>query len=102
MCGGIRAQYANEPVAAPEFCADEIAVRAERFAQRGDLNLEVLFRHNNARPHPAEQLSFRDELAVGLQQDQKEVEGASAKLDRNTVGEQPPPAQQYAETAEFD
>jgi hypothetical protein len=33
-CGGVRAQYANEPVAAPEFRTDEIAVRAKRFAQR--------------------------------------------------------------------
>ena len=102
MCGGIRAQYANEPVAAPKFCADEIAVRAERFAQYGDVNLQVLFRYYDARPHPVEKLLLCDERAVGLQQGQKEAEGASAKLDRNTVGEQPPLAQQYAETAEFD
>jgi hypothetical protein len=48
--GGIRAQYANEAVAAPEFRTDEIAVCAERFAQARDLDLEVLSRHNKARP----------------------------------------------------
>ena len=102
MCGGIRAQYANEPVAASEFRTDEIAVCAQRFAQRGDVNLQVLFRYYDARPHPVEKLLFCDERAVRLQQGQKEVEGASANLDRNTVGEQPPPAQQHAETSEFD
>ena len=102
MCGGIRAQYANEPVDASEFRTDEIAVRAECFAQRGDLNLEALFAYNNTRPHPVEKLLLCDERAVGLQQDQKEVEGARAELDRNTVSEQPPPAQEHADTAEFD
>jgi hypothetical protein len=83
--GGTRAQYANEPVAAPEFRTDEIAVRAECFAQGGDLNLEVLVRHSNVRPHPVVELLLRDERAVGLQQDQEEVESASTNLDRNTV-----------------
>ena len=32
--GGIPAQHADESVAAPEFRTDEIAVRAEGFAQR--------------------------------------------------------------------
>ena len=82
MCGGVRAQYANEPVAAPEFRTDEIAVRAQCFAQGGDVNLEVLFRYYDARPHPVEKLLFCDERAVGLQQDQKEVEGARAEHDR--------------------
>ena len=90
MKGGIRAQYANEPVAEPEFRTDEIAVRAQCFAQCGDVNLQVLFQYYGARPHPAESLFFCDEFAVGLQQDQKEVEGARAELDRNTVSEQTP------------
>jgi hypothetical protein len=100
--GGIRAQYANETVAAAEFRTDEISIRAECSPQCGDLNLEVLFAYNNARPHPVEKLLLCNERAVGLQQDQKEVEGARAELDRNTVGEQPPPTQQHAETSEFD
>ena len=74
--GGIRAHYANVPVAAPEFHTDEIAVRAECFAQRGDLNFEALFAYHNTRPHPVEKLLLCDERAVSLQQDQKEVEGA--------------------------
>jgi hypothetical protein len=102
VCGGVRAQYANEPVAEPEFRTDEMAVCAQCFAQGGDLNFEVLFRYYDARPHPVEKLLFCDERAVGLQQDQKEVEGARAELDRNTVSEQPPPAQEHADTAEFD
>jgi hypothetical protein len=99
---GIQAEHTGESIAAAEFRSDDIAVRAERFAQRGDLYLEVLFRHHDAPPHPAEELFFCDEQAIGLQQDQKEIEGARAEYDRNTVSEQLPLAQQHAETAEFE
>ena len=98
----IHAQYADESVTAAEFRADEVAVRAQCFAQCRDLKLEVLFRHDDARPHPADELLFRDERAVGLQKDQEEIEGARAEFDRNAVGEQLPPSQQDAETAEFE
>src|SRR4029077_11898670 len=54
------------------------------------------------RPHPAEEVFFCEEQAVGFQQDQKEIEGARADYDRNTVGQQLPPAQQHAETGEFE
>ena len=92
VCGGIRAQYANEPVAAPEFRVDEIAIRGQCFAQGGDLNLEAPFRHSTVRPHPSEKLFFCEEHAICLEQDQKEVEGARTEHDWNAVGEQPPPA----------
>jgi hypothetical protein len=52
-------------------------------------------------PHPVEKLLLCDERAISLQQDQKDVERPSAELDWDTVGEQPPPAQQYAEISEF-
>ena len=64
--------------------------------------MRFLFRHDDARPHPAHELLFSDERAVGLQQDQQKIEGARAELDWNAVGEQLPPAQQNAETAEFE
>src|SRR5689334_6819827 len=50
---GIRTQHGREPIPAAEFRTNEVPVDAERFAQRGDLNLEVFFRHDDARPHPA-------------------------------------------------
>jgi hypothetical protein len=90
---GTGAQHSRQSVPSAEFSADDIAVRTERFAQRGDLNLEVLFRHHDLRPHPADELLFGQEQAVGLQEGQKEIEGARAELDRNTVGEQLPLAQ---------
>jgi hypothetical protein len=99
---GIRAENAGEAVAAAEFRADDIAVRAERFAQRGDLDLEVLFRHHYARPHTAEELVLGDERAVGLQKDQKQIESARAELDRNSAGKQLPLAQKHAKTAEYE
>jgi hypothetical protein len=98
----IRAEHAGESVAAAEFGADDIAVRAERFAQCGDLNLEVLLRHHDIRPYPTDELLLGEEQAVSLQEGQKQIEGARAELDWNTVGEQLPLAQQHAETAEFE
>jgi hypothetical protein len=98
----IRAEHAGESVAAAEFGADDIAVRAERFAQCGDLNLEVLLRHHDIRPHTVDELLLGEEQAVSLQEGQKQIEGAGAELDWNTVGEQLPLAQQHAETAEFE
>jgi hypothetical protein len=96
------AEHTAESVAAAEFGSDDIALCAERFAQCGDLYLKVLFRHHDARPYTAEELFLCDEQAIGLQQDQKEIEGARAEYDRNTVREQLPPAQQHAETPEFE
>ena len=90
MRRAIQADRADESVAPAEFRSDDIAVCAERFAQRRRRYLEVLFRHHDAWPHPAEELFFCDEQAVGLPQDQKEIEGARAEYDRNTVGEQLP------------
>jgi hypothetical protein len=58
VCRGTRAEHAGKSVAAADFRADDIALRAERFAQRMDLKLQVLFRHHNARPHAAEELLF--------------------------------------------
>jgi hypothetical protein len=46
--------------------------------------------------------SFVTSKPSALQQDQEEIEGARAELDRNTVGEQLPPAQQHTETPEFE
>jgi hypothetical protein len=85
--GGIPAEQADESVTPAAFSADDIAVRAERFPQRGDLNLEVLFRHRDVRPNSAEELPLCDERAVGLQQNQKEIKGAGAELDGSAVNQ---------------
>src|SRR5271154_374013 len=96
------ANCGSKPVTAAEFRADDVAVPAQRFAQRADLNLQVLLRHHDARPHPAYEFVLCYERTVGLQKRQKEIESARAEVDRNTVGQELPPAQQHAETAEFD
>jgi hypothetical protein len=98
----IRAQHADEPIAAANFRKDQFAVCAERFAQCVNLIFEVLFRYHDARPHSADELFFRDERAIGFQKDHKDFEGARAQLDWDAVGEQLPPSQQHTETAEFE
>ena len=50
--GDGRADWGSEPVAAAELGPDKVAVFAKSFAQRGDLNLQVFFRDNDAWPAP--------------------------------------------------
>jgi hypothetical protein len=63
-------QHASETITAAKVRADQLAVRAKRFAQCGDLNLQVLFRHRDARPHLLEQFVLRDQRSVSFQQSQ--------------------------------
>jgi len=97
-----RPNSGREPIAATEIGADEVAVFAKSLAQREDLNLQVLLRDNNAWPHPAQELVFGDQLAVGRQQDQEKIEGARPQLYWPAVGDQLPLAQQHAKAAEFE
>ena len=92
----------SKPVTAAELGADKISIFAKSPAKRRDLNLQVLFRDNDPWPYSADERVFGDQRSVGLQQDQEEIEGARPQLYRAAVGDQLPPAQQHAETAEFE
>ena len=87
-----RTNRSSEAVAAAELGPDKFAVFAKSFAQRGDLDLEVLFRDNDAWPHAVHELFFGDERSVGLYQGQEEIETPCPQLDRHTVGHQLSPA----------
>jgi len=91
--GDGRADWGSEPVAAAELGPDKVATFAKSFAQRGDLNLQVFFRDNDAWPHTAHKLVFGDQRSVGLQQDQEKIEGTRPQLYRHAVGDQFPLAQ---------
>ena len=71
----------------------EAVLRSGGTLQCRDLKLQVLCRYYDARPHPADELFFRDERAICFQKDHEEIEGARAEFDRNTIGEQLPPSQ---------
>jgi hypothetical protein len=97
-----RANYRSEPVASAYFGPDKVPVFAKGLAQRGDLNLQVLLRDNDAWPRTAHKLVFGDQRSAGLQQSQEEIERACPQLYRHAVGDQLPPAQEHAEAAEFE
>jgi hypothetical protein len=97
--GDGRANCGSKPVTAADLGADQVAVITKHPAQRGDLNLQVCLRNNHARPNTAKDLVLVDQRSVGLQQDQKDVEGTRPQLDRCAVGKQLPAAQQHAEAA---
>jgi hypothetical protein len=100
--GNGRANCGSEPIAAADLGADKVAVFAKSVAQRADLTFQVLFGDNDARPHMAHELVFRDQRSVGLQQDQEEIERARSHLYRHAISDQSPLAQQHAETAELE
>src|SRR5260370_9271395 len=91
--GDGRADWGSEPVAAAELGPDKLAVFAKSLAQRGDLNLQVFFRNNDAWPNTAHKLVFVDHPSVALQQDQEKIEGTRPQIDRHAVGDQFPLAQ---------
>jgi hypothetical protein len=97
-----RANWGSEAVAAAELGPDTVAVFAKCFAQRGDLNLQILLRDDDAWPHTAQELVFGDERSVGLQQDQQEIDGARPQLYWPAIGDQLPLAQQHAKATEFE
>jgi hypothetical protein len=97
-----RVNFGRETVAAAELGPDKVAVFAEGFAHRGDLNFQVLLRDSDARPDAAHELVFSNQRSVGLQQDQEEIEGARPQLYWDAVGEQLPLPQLQTKTPEFE
>ena len=89
-------------VASPGNRPDQLAVRPEGFAQRGNLALQPVFLDDPARPDPAQQLVLADHSPRRLDQRQQQVEGASAEPYRPAFGEQLAAMRQDAEVAKFD
>src|SRR5215469_1612387 len=65
-CGDGRADRCGEPVAATVLGPDELAVLAERLAQREDLNLQIVLSDDDAGPDAVLQLVLGDERPIGL------------------------------------
>jgi len=51
----------SEPVAAAELGPDKITVVAKSLPQRGDLNLQIRFRHHDTRPDTTKDFVFGDQ-----------------------------------------
>jgi hypothetical protein len=87
-CGGCKA------IPAAEFGPDKVTVLAESLAQQRDLNLEISRVDKNARPNKGQEFVLCDKRSVGLDEDHQDIDGARAKFDRYTIGEQlPAPSQ---------
>jgi hypothetical protein len=99
---GDRAYGGDKAIAAAEFGPDKVAVLAESLAQLRDLNLDIRCVHKSAWPNKGEEFLLCDKRPVGVDENHQEIERASAKFDRYTIGEQLPAPRQYAETAELE
>jgi len=82
------ANCGSEPIAAANLGADQVAVFAKSIAQCADLDLQILFRDNDAWPHPPQKFVFAHQRPVGFQQSEEEIERSGAQLYRRTLGNQ--------------
>src|SRR5207248_9456445 len=85
---GARADLAGELVTSPRNRTDEVTIRAEGFAQRGNRALQAVFLDGPASPAAAHQLVFADDSPWRLDQRHQHVEIASAEFDRPAVSQQ--------------
>jgi hypothetical protein len=83
-----RSYGAGEAIPAAEFGPDKVAVLAEGLAQLADLNLEISHIHKSVRPNERQEFVLCHKRPVGIDEDHQEIDGASAKFDRRTIGEQ--------------
>jgi hypothetical protein len=99
---GCRTHGSGKSVAAAEVGADKVTALAEGLAQCSDLDLQILLSDNDTLPNSAQQLFLRDQCAICFEQDQEQIESARPQLDRDALGKQLTPAQQYLKPVEFE
>jgi hypothetical protein len=93
-CGG-------ESVTPAVLGMNKLAILAKSFAQGKDLELQIVGDDDHTRPNPALQFVLCDERSIGLDQHHQDIERTCSEFDRHAAGEQPPLAQQHAESAEL-
>ena len=79
---------------------DKVTIFAESFAQRVDLDLQVLVRDNSGWPRTADELVLGNQLAVAVHQHQQDFERTLAERDRHAVGQQLAPRDLQSERSE--
>src|SRR5262249_54334898 len=67
--------------------SNQIAVGAQRLAQRGNLGLKIVLLDDPVRPDSAHQQLLVDDRAAGVDQGEQRVKGAAAQRDGLAVGE---------------
>jgi hypothetical protein len=75
------------PYAAGGHSTDQIAIRTKSSAQRRNLPLEMISLDDPIGPHARRQRVLGNHCSVRLDQRHQHVKGATAELDRPTVGE---------------
>src|SRR5215471_16601668 len=105
VVGRGRVSRAQEPIAAPgdgHNPAFAVTVLLERFAQRRDVHLDVVFLDDYPGPHPLHQLVFADDSALGRGQYTENVERPAAEPHRCLIAPQLAPGEIKPEPAEAD
>ncbi|HTW51375.1 MAG TPA: hypothetical protein VME45_05710 [Stellaceae bacterium] len=98
--GRQNADPAGELISAPGHRADQLAVGAQRSAQRRDLGLQRVFLDDPVGPDARHQRVLGDDGAASLEQRQQHVKGAATELQRPAVGEQFAALRRQEETPE--
>src|SRR5271163_723836 len=96
------ADLTGELVAPASYGADQVAVRAKRFAQSDDFARQSALVDNAALPGDLQELVLADNRPRGFDQRHQHIKGAAAERYRPAVGYQLAAMREDAEVAKFD
>ena len=97
-----RADLPGKLVASSGDRADQAALRSEGVAQGRDLEVQTVLLDNPVRPDSFHERIFGDDSPLPLDQRHQHIKGATAEVDRSTVGEEFAATRHDPETAELD
>jgi hypothetical protein len=97
-----RADLSGELVASSRNRADQVAIRSEGVAQGRDLEVQTVLLDNPVRPDSFHERIFGDDSPSPLDQRHQHIKGATAEVDRLTVGEEFAATRHDPEVAELD
>lgn len=78
----------DQSIAEPELGPDHAAICAQRSPNGRHLGLKIVFFDDDPRPDDIDKLILRHQLAVGLHQHPKYIEGACADVDFHTIAQE--------------
>ena len=97
-----RRHEAIAPSGDREQVALAVARRAQHLAQRGNVDLNVIFFHHDPGPDLGHEFVLGHQLAVAAHQQQQDIKGPLTERHRHTVRQQFAPRDQQTERAEHE
>src|SRR3984957_2581627 len=103
-CFGTRRHwfFCDHSIAEPELGPDHAAICAQRSPNGRHLGLKIVFFDGDPGPDGIEKLILRHQLAVGLREHPKHIEGTRADSDFHTIAQEQAQSRKNAVASEID